>query len=250
MSQYPSGLTNYWPIVATFPSSISSIVDCVSSMNGLSSGTTTYTTDRNALTSDALNLNNGYATLTSSTYFSSAFTITAWVKAGSTLGSWCRLYDFGVVSASPSPVVSNIFLALSYSTTNQLSFRMTNSTNTLKVTLDTSYTLSTTSWSFVGITYDGYTATIYIYNTANTLLYTSSVTSSTYWIPNNVVRTSYLGKSFYSADGTTNSLLDQLAVYNRDLTSTQISTIASISYGTTGPNWFIFKCFYLTFNFE
>ena len=202
--------------------------DCVGSAD-LSAVSTAYNTDRNGLLQDAINLNSGYATFPSGIYFNSAFTITSWVKAGSSLGTWCRLVDF-----STGGTASEVYFTLSYGSSSKLGFGIYDSSGTIKASLSSSVAsaqLSTAAWSFVSVTYDGYTLSFYV----NGVLIDSS-SSATYFIPESVTRTSnFLGKS-NSPDGYSNSLVDQLAIYNRDLTATQIATLYAISYTPSGAN--------------
>ena len=236
MSQYPSGLTHYWPILS------STATDCVGTNHlGAPSSLFTYSTDRNSLTNDAINFNNGYVSFPPDTtygYLNSAFTITLWVKAAAcTTGKWCNLVDFGAGTGG----VSNIFLASAGTNTGFISFYMYSSSGTLKAFLDLSANaLSTTNWQFLAVSYDGYTITVYIDG-----LPVATKSNSVYWIPESVSRTGYLGKSFYGSSvnsivantvGTSTSQVDQIAIYNRDLTDAQILLIKSISYTPTGAN--------------
>ena len=154
--------------------------DCVGTDN-LVATSSSYATDQNGLASDAIQLGNiGYATAPSDIYFSSALTITLWTKASSCVGgsgSWCRLLDFGSGTG-----VYNVFLSLKGSN-GGLKFVMYDESNNPYVNLETSYVLST-SWAFVAVTYDGYTATFYV-NGASI----GSSTSSTLWVPPSFTRT-------------------------------------------------------------
>jgi hypothetical protein len=234
LSQYPSGLTHYWPIL------FSTATDCVGTKHlGAPSSLFAYSNDRNLLTNDAINFNNGYVSFPpdATGYLNSAFTITLWVKAAAcTTGKWCNLVDFGA-----SAGVSNIFLASAGTNTGFISFYMYSSSGSLKAFLDLSANaLSTTNWQFLAVSYDGYTITVYIDG-----LSVATKSNSVYWIPESVSRTGYLGQSFYSSSvnsnvantvGTSLSQVDQIAIYNRDLTDAQILLIKSISYTPTGAN--------------
>ena len=226
LSLYPSGLTNYWPIL------YNTMTDCVTGTAMSSLGTTTYQNDRNSLAKDAIYLNNKFATFPNGIYFSSAFTITAYVKAATSLTSGGMLLDFSLGSN-----INRIYLTLSYcnpTCNSKIAFVMYDSTGAVSrqlVSTVASAKLSNSAWSFLAITYDGYSINLYV----NGVLIDSS-TNTTYWMPSSVTRTSnFLGKN-YSGSQTSNSYIDQLAFYNRALTSGQITTLNSISYGTSGAN--------------
>ena len=231
LSQFPSGLTHYWPILN------GEMADCVGTDN-LVAFSSAYTTDRNSLTNDAINLNNKYAAAPSDTYFSSAFTITLWTKvAACSGGKWCNLIDF-----AQSAGKYDIFLASSGTTANRISFYMYSNGGTAKAFIDTTVNLGTTSWNFVAVTYDGYTIQIYV----NGAL-VASTSNTVYWVPESQARTGYIGNSFYASSvngvasnavGTSLSQVDQIAIYNRDLTSAQINNLYTYytTYAPTGVN--------------
>ena len=197
--------------------------DCVGTKNLVG---TSYANDRIGLTNDAFQLgNNVYATAPSDIYFSSAFTITLWTKADSCSSAWCRLLDFGSGQA-----LNNVYLALE-GANGGLSVGMFDGVGALHGQYWTNKVLPAGTWKFVAVTYDGYTTTIYVDGVS-----IGSSTSSTYWVPPSVVRSfSYIGKSNWP-DGYSNSQVDQIAIYNRELTSAQISSIFPISYTPTGAN--------------
>ena len=205
------------------------MTDCVTSTAMTSLGATTYTTDRNGLAKDAIYLNNKFATFPSGIYFSSAFTITAYVKAAASLSSGGMLLDF-----SSGSNVNRIYLTLSYcnpTCNSKIAFVMYDGTGVVSRQLVSNVALSTSSWSFLAITYDGYSIGLYV----NGVLIDSS-TNAAYWMPSSVTRTnSFLGKNYLVVQ-TSNSYIDQLAFYNRALTPGQITTLISISYGTSGAN--------------
>ncbi len=216
LSQFPSGLTHYWPFL------FKTMTDCVGTNHLTPPSSPSYQSDRNGLTNDAFGFSGSYATFPSDTYFNSAFTVTLWTQATScTSGSWCRLFDFGEGQAQ-----NNVFLAL-IGSNGGLSVDLYDGSGNIKAFLRTNYVLPTT-WSFVAVTYDGYTITINVNNGAYTA---SSTPLSTYWVPASVTRSSsFLGKSNW-ADGLSNSIVDQMAIYNRHLTSAQISAL--YTYYTT-----------------
>lgn len=204
--------------------------DCV---GGKNLAGTSYANDRIGLTNDTFQLgNNVYATADSTgIYFSSAFTITLWTKAAPCLSAWCKLLDFGSGQAS-----NNVYLALEGATGvtgTGLTVGMYDGAGSIRSQYGTNYILTAGTWKFVAVTYDGYTTTIYVDGVS-----IGSSTSSTYWVPPSVTRSlSYIGKSNWVSDGYSNSsMVDQIAIYNRELTSAQISSLFSISYTPTGAN--------------
>ncbi len=226
LSQFPSGLTHYWPILN------GAMTDCVGTKN-LVATSSAYTTDRNSLTNDAINFNNGFATAPSDTYFSSAFTITLWTKVAACSTQWCNLVNF-----AQSAGIYDIILALSGTNADQISFYMYSNGGTVKAFIDTTVNLSTTLWNFVAVTYDGYTIQIYVNGGL-----VASTSNIVYWIPESQSRTGRIGGKYLSTvNGKTvgNSLsqVDQIAIYNRDLTLTQISNLNNYytTYTPTGVN--------------
>jgi hypothetical protein len=204
------------------------MTDCVGTkhLTDPSSPTYQYQSDRNGLANDAFGFNGDHAIFPDDTYFNSAFTVTLWTKATSCIsGSWCRLFDFGGGAG-----VNNVYLAL-IGANGGLSVGLFDGSGNLKASLWTTYVLATT-WSFVAVAYDGYTITINVNNGAYT---ESSTPLSTYWVPASVTRpSSFLGKSNW-ADGFSNSIVDQMAIYNRYLTSAQITQIYTY-YSTYTPS--------------
>jgi len=227
LSQFPSGLTHYWPILNGV------MTDCVGTKN-LVATSSSYTTDRNSLTNDAINFNNGFATAPSDTYFSSAFTITLWTKVATcSAGQWCNLVNF-----AQSAGIYDIFLASAGTNANRISFYMYSNGGTVKAFIDTTVNLGTTSWKFVAVTYDGYTIQIYVDGGL-----VASTSNTVYWIPESQSRTGRIGGKYLSTVngktvGTSQSQVDQIAIYNRDLTSTQITDLYTYytTYTPTGVN--------------
>ena len=106
--------------------------------------------------------------------------------------------------------------------TNKIAFVMYS--KHLQMELD-SLVLNTTDWSFLAVTFNGLKANLYI---NGALASTKSLTQ--YWLPENVTRTGYIGKSFFSDNMYSASLVDQIALFDRALTSTEILYLYSKSY--------------------
>ena len=226
LSQFPSGLTHYWPILN------GAMTDCVGTKN-LVATSSAYTTDRKSLTNDAINFNNGFATAPSDTYFSSAFTITLWTKVAACSAQWCNLVNF-----AQSAGIYDLFLASSGTNANRISFYMYSNGGTAKAFIDTTVNLGTAAWKFVAVTYDGYTIQIYVDGGL-----VDSTSNIVYWIPESQARTGSIGGKYLSTVngktvGTSQSQVDQIAIYNRDLTSTQITDLYTYytTYTPTGVN--------------
>ena len=190
--------------------------DCVGSDHMTAGSLYTFTSDRNGLTNDAISLNGGYTNFPADVYFNSAFTISAWVNPNN-LGIWSRIIDFGAGAS-----IYNVLLTFNAGSSNDIALHLYSNGNPI-VLFQPSYQLPWNTWSFVAVTYNGYTATIYINGGQ-----IASQTNAGYWVPENVVRSqSYCGRSEYSVDEYSDSLIDQIQIYNRALSSGEISTLYS-----------------------
>ena len=172
--------------------------DCVGSDHMTAGSLYSFTSDRNGLANDAISLNGGYTNFPADVYFNSAFTISAWVNP------------------------NNVLFIFSADSSNEIALHLYSNGNPIML-FQPNYQLPWNTWSFVAVTYNGFTATMYVNGGQM-----ASQTNAGYWVPENVVRSqSYCGRSEYAVDGYSDSLVDQIQIYNRALSSSEISTLYS-----------------------
>ena len=205
---YASGLINYWPIVNGL---MSDIVGCAHLTQG---NLTTLTSDRRGNLNAALSLNGGFAKAPPSVYFNSAFTITVWIYAQQ-LGYYSRVLDFG------NGLTNCIIFSLSSHSTGKPSFMLMSGPNyPYECISSTAFTLNT--WTFTVVSFSGSDVSIYM-NGVRTGLLSSNV------MPSNLTRVNnYVGKSNSAMDGVSYSILDDLRIYNRCLSSAEINNLMTL----------------------
>ena len=172
-----------------------------------------FVNDKNGRPNSALDLNGGYMVVPPGVYFSTAYTISTWIMPVQ-VGVYARVLDFGNGQNS-----DNIVLVQSTSSSYMQPVLIEFDSNVEFFRLILTQTLPLQSWYFLTATYDGTTPLLYINGVALT------ATSTAYTMPRSVVRSSnYIGKSNW-ADGMSYSLLDDLRIYNRALTSAEITAL-------------------------
>ena len=190
--------------------------------------TATLTTTYNfvsGLSGNALQLTGGYASLPAGIVSGvSNFTIAAWVKADS-LSNWARIFDFG------TGATDYMFLTPDAGTTNALRFAITTSGGGGEQQLN-GPALTTGTWYQLAVVLSGNTGTLYVNGAAvatNTsmTLHPSSLGSTTQ---------NYLGKSQFSSDPAFKGTIDDFRIYNRALSSTEISALAKPSVITAAAS--------------
>lgn len=169
-----------------------------------------FSTDRNGVAKSALNLNGGFTSKQSGVYFNSAFTISAWVYPKQ-IGLSARLIDFG----NGEGVDSVIFgLSKFFDYKPYLSFY-----NPF-IEVQSSVALKSNEWSFLAANFNGTHANIYINGNI------TCVAEFQFCMPNDVRRSNnYIGKSNWAADGYSFSLIDDLRIYNRYLSYTELMNL-------------------------
>ena len=205
---YASGLINYWPIVNGL---MSDIVGCAHMTPG---NLTTLTSDRRGNLNAALSLNGGYTNVPPGVYFNSAFTITVWIYAQQ-LSYYTRVLDFG------NGLNDCIIFSLSSQFTGKPCFVLMSGPNYLyECKSSTVITLNT--WTFTVISFSGSAVSIYM-NGVRTCLLNSNA------MPSNLIRVNnYVGKSNSVLDGYSYSILDDLRIYNRSLSSAEINNLMTL----------------------
>ena len=203
------GLVNYWPISYGL---MNDIVGCAHMTQG--NLTNMNATDHKGNANSALNLNLGYTRIPDGFYFNSAFTITCWIYPNA-VGNFARLVDFGIASGNSN---NNIFIAQTSASTLRPYFNMyVNSTLVYQAL--SPYVLAQNQWSFIAASFNGTMTKLFI---NSTLVAASNVSSLQ---PVNVLRTNnFVGKSQHT-DGYSNSKVDELRIYNRCLSQTEIEDL-------------------------
>ena len=164
--------------------------------------------DRSGTPNSALNLNGSYTQVPPNVYFSSEFSITAWLYPNS-VTPYSRLIDFG-----NGPNNNNIIFSISEGSTMQPYFHIYGYGQKTA-----GKALSLQIWSFICATFDGTTLIIYIngVNVGSTIISTQRTPS--------ILSQNYIGKSNWAGDGYTSSLIDELRIYNRSLTLAEINQL-------------------------
>jgi len=186
------------------------MTDYIGSSNMIQGSSTYYTTDRNGNSNAALALNGGYTYVPSGVYFNTPFTIAVWAYPVS-LGSCSRIIDFGSGGGSGGGV-DNIVFSFSWGTT-QTPYFYVNGINYF-----TSTTLTLNAWQHLAVTYDG--STINMYKNGVSIM----STSASYTLSSMTRSNCYIGKSNWN-DGYSNSIIDELRIYDTVLSSSSITAL-------------------------
>ncbi|MGE0079122.1 MAG: PKD domain-containing protein [Bacteroidales bacterium] len=171
----------------------------------------------NALAFDGNNDYINVDTLSSSIDFSQGFSYAGWIKWNS-FSTWSRLFDFG-----NGPGSDNILIANS-STNNNLTFDIYKSGASSSLT--TTNILSTGTWTYIAAT---------LSNTGAAKIYVNGnlITSGTINIPNTIARNiNYIGKSNWTADSYFNGSMDEISIWNKELSQAEITS--GMNNGFTG----------------
>ncbi|BCU77169.1 LamG-like jellyroll fold domain-containing protein [Luteolibacter sp. LG18] len=148
----------------------------------------------------------------------SNFTIATWVKVNS-LSTWSRVFDFG------SGTTNYLFLTPRHSNTSGTVRFAIRTPSTGEQIINGSAALPTGAWTHVAVTLSGTTGTLYVNgvavgtNTAMTLT-PSSLGNTTQ---------NYIGRSQFAADPYLNGSVDDLRIYNRALSASQVAALYSAS---------------------
>ncbi|MES2476014.1 MAG: rhamnogalacturonan lyase B N-terminal domain-containing protein [Verrucomicrobiota bacterium] len=143
------------------------------------------------------------------------FTISTWVRLDA-LNTWSRIFDFGTGTSN------YMFLSPQNGATGKLRFAITQGGGAGEQIIDGAGPLATGVWTHVAVTRSGTTGTLYVNgsavgsNPAMTLA-PSDLGSTT---------RNYIGRSQYP-DPYLNGQLDEFQIFNRALSATELSTLAS-----------------------
>ena len=173
-----------------------------------------FVTDRYGTTNGAIYFNSGYAQVTSGVYFGGDFSVLAWVNAQSASQANARLIDFGTSSLA----VDNVLIGLE-SSALQMSPYVYVVNNGTYTSMGSSTFLVIGTWAHLAVTLNTTTAKIYI----NAVV---TNTNTAFLIPRSLTRTlCYIGKSNYGGDALANAYFDDLMIFTKGLSQTQISTV-------------------------
>jgi hypothetical protein len=194
-------LTHYWPMCN------SDMTDHIGSADMTQGNSTSFTTDRFGNVNSALALNGGWTRVPKGYYFNTPeFTISVWVLP-KVVGWGARVIDF-----SNGPGADNILFAIANNNVLQPYLNIWSGL----IRAQTTQALTLGKWQFLAVTFTSTMSCIYL----NGQLI-GSLTHS-YNLPNIVRTTCYIGRSAWSFDGYSASLLDDLRFYNKSLSASEI----------------------------
>ena len=172
-----------------------------------------FTTDRFQNENSAIRFTNGYYQVPAGVYFRGDFTISVWQRL-SKLVNWARIIDFG-----NGPNSDSIFLA-STTVGQPVMFIYNNSNSFTRVQTVSSLVIG--NWAHVAFTLTGTTAKIYLNGTF--------VALTPFMTPSNTLRTrNYIGRSNTSGIGYLNADLDDLMIFNRSLSDSEVKELMEVN---------------------
>jgi hypothetical protein len=207
--QLSIGLINYWP----FNSDTLDHVGQANMTDGFLSGSlnNSYTyldQDRFGHPNSALNLNNWFKTLSDGAYFYGDFSISLWIKYSQVVT--------GQTSTFLSFSSQNIFFGFDSFSSIELGIIPFSVTTTIQV--------KTGFWSFVVVTLEGSIGSIYLDGILAGQNVTVALASASH--TNNFVGA--LNVNSTGVYGTSFNVIDELRIYNRSLSNTEIIYLMSI----------------------
>jgi autotransporter-associated beta strand protein len=158
---------------------------------------------------------NGYASLPSGAVSSLAdFTISGWVKMD-VAANWARMFDFGTGT--------NVYMFLGRTNTGFLRYAITTGGGSKEQGIISNTPISTGVYTHFAVTWSGNVGILYMNglevgrNTAMTLKPSSLGTTTQNWF----------GRSQYSADAYLTGILDDIRIYSRQLSATEITNLVN-----------------------
>jgi hypothetical protein len=154
------------------------------------------------------------------------FSIATWVYLNSS-SSWNRVFDFGTGTSV------NMFLTPQNGSTNAVRFAITTGGNGSEQQITGSSALPTGTWTHVAVTKSGNTGRLYV--NGSQVGSNSSMTLSPSGLGN--TNQNWLGRSQYSSDPYLNGRIDDFRIYNRALSASEVSNLASGGGGNPTPTF-------------
>ena len=203
-------MVNHWPIQ-------NNTLDIKGNAHLYNGVNVPFTTDRNE--KSAIRLTYGYYQVPAGVYFSGDFTISVWIRLNK-LVNWARIIDFG--NGAPS---NNIILASSNVASGQPILILYNNTST-NTRVATGSSLKIGNWTHIAFTLNGSIGKIYMNGTFAAL--------TPFLRPINISRSlNYVGKSNWATNENLNADLDDLMIFNRSLSESEINELMGLSITTT-----------------
>jgi hypothetical protein len=146
------------------------------------------------------------------------FTISAWVNPAAT-STWSRVFDFG------TGTTANMFLTVNAGSAPR--FAITTSGAGGEQRLSGTSALPLNAWTHLAVTLNGNTGTLYV--NGNAVATNTGITLR----PSNLGTTTqnWLGRSEYSADPFLNATVDDVHIYNRALSTSEVQALAGGQQG-------------------
>jgi len=196
---------------------MNNLSDVIGGANLFGGSNYSFFSDRFSIPNSAIYFNNGYLQVPAGVYFSGDFTLTAWIYLKSyQLNS--RIFDFG-----NGPGIDNVILSID-GTTSQIRGRIYNGNGLSSYSeITRSSIINLNQWYFISFVLSGTTG--YIYVNGNLVI------NGSLQKPNNKTRTNnYIGKSNLASNSNANAIYDEIKIYNKALTSIEISSQYSVSW--------------------
>jgi hypothetical protein len=195
-------LINYWTFCANFN-------DSVGQAHGFGGLKASLTSDRFGVASSALDLSNGFIKIPPGIYFSSnEYTVTAWV--------YIRAFNFNsrLIEFGNGPFSDNVLMALTQGASGRL-YQEFYVEATRKIVMNTQAVMNLNTWFHVAYVVWHQNAYIYV----NGEMSTGSVWNQ----PRSIQRTlNFIGKSNNPEDQLANAIIDELKIFNRGLSQTEV----------------------------
>ena len=199
---------NYWPLE-------NNTLDMKGTAHLYNGVNASFTKDRFENENSAIRLTYGYYQVPAGVYFSGDFTISIWIRLNEHV-SWARIIDFGNGETS-----NNIILASSNGVPAQPVLLIYYDTNP-NTRVSAIPSLEIGNWTHVAFTFDGTTGKIYMNGTFSAQNYFSR--------PDQTTRIyNYVGKSNIAIDTNLNADLDDLMIFNRSLSDSEIIQLMKLS---------------------
>ena len=182
--------------------------------NGIYTGITALDSSKTIMTNKSININSlGYFQVPPH-YITTNYSIAMWFKLNSnSSGTYSRVFDFNTGLNGNGTIYSGLILYFRDALSGKLFFTP-NDINSPEIT--TTSTLNTTKWYHICVTHSN----------SSWIIYVDAVSvGTTTFAPTNLLLTDcYIGRSTFN-NGLTNCNVNQLAIFSKTLTLTEIQTL-------------------------